>query len=449
MTSNDFFLEITLILSHIVGIIIFLYYLNGLLEQKKQSRWIRMMVIIGASLLFLTILYIFRQSQYFLFVSIAILSVLSLALYQGKIIFRLFLVMLFEIFGAIAEIFAAIIITLFFEFELAELSKYPLYLTAVEVLTKVFLFFFVFFLIKLMKKEIRTKSVLIKGLLLSIPIFSLIVCLNLYFMVINLHGSEYIGILGVVTLTYINAVFVAIYRTMQNEANQTAEYKSANKQLELQQLHYREILKKNEEVRGLWHDMSNFQITMQYMLSENKLNQLNDYLLEIREKLDQKIEHQISGNTVVDAILNNKIKQAKEHKIKFNYSIAIPETIQMSGVDLSIIIGNLLDNAIEACRRDDRSCDEKEIFIVMKYRKGILMIDLENTVDEQTLEKAQDIYLSSKKNWRDRRIGHGMSNIRHVLSQYEGNMVNQVIDSRFKSTLIIPLPENNLMQMES
>jgi signal transduction histidine kinase len=441
MINGNFFLEFIMGFSQLLGIPVYIYFANGFLQQKKQPKWIKVAVIIGASLIILAVSFFIREDHFFLFFSFFVFLALGLILYQGKIVIRLSSVLIFFVFEVFGRTFSTMILNLVSDYGVPDLSQNTLYQSSVGVLSIFILFFIIFFLLKIMKTEIETKSVIIRGLLISIPIFSLIVCLNLHLMIINLKGSEPIGVLGGIALLYVNAVFLAIYKAIKDDAERAASIKNTNQQLELQQQHYREILKKNEEVRGLWHDMNNFQITMQYMLSENKLEELNDYLLEIRENLDQMNEHRISGNTVIDAILFNKMKRAKEHQIRFNYSIAVPETILMSNVDLSIIIGNLLDNAIEACQRDERSSEGKEIFIVIKYRKGILMIDLENTANEKTINKVQDTFISSKKNWDEQRIGFGMTNIRHVLKQYEGNIVNQVIDNRFKSTLIIPLPE--------
>ena len=62
-----------------------------------------------------------------------------------------------------------------------------------------------------------------------------------------------------------------------------------------------------------------------------------------------------SGNSILDAILTDKILQLSNTDIKFEHTVLLPENFNIDNVDLTIIIGNLLDNAIEACNKVENS----------------------------------------------------------------------------------------------
>jgi len=113
------------------------------------------------------------------------------------------------------------------------------------------------------------------------------------------------------------------------------------------------------------------------------------------------------------------------------------EKLKMNSIDLSIILGNILDNAIEGCLRDSRSDDDKIIKFNMYYKKESLLIDVENTVDEKTIKKSGNKLLSSKIR-KHNKSGYGIANVKQVLDNYGGNMITQTLDDRFKCTILIP-----------
>lgn len=284
----------------------------------------------------------------------------------------------------------------------------------------------------------KMTSVIRVVVLLSIPIISLIVILNLSFMVTQIEASQLAAILSGGALVYINVVIFTILKGLDHESQKMIEYKNANIQLELQQKHYKEMLEKNYEVRGLWHDMNNHVITMQYLIQNYAWDEINEYLMQFHDALQNAVDHNRSGNHVVDALLNYKIKVAGDNQINFVHYIAIPENLKMNSIDLSIILGNVLDNAIEGCLRDSRRNQEKIIKFNMYYKRESLLIDIENTIDQKTIQKAGNGMISSKR-MNENQSGYGIANVKQVLKSYEGNMVTQILEDRFKCTILIPL----------
>jgi sensor histidine kinase YesM len=285
----------------------------------------------------------------------------------------------------------------------------------------------------------KTSSAIRGFVLFSIPIISLIVGLNLYFIDVHVEGRQFVGIISLGALVYINVVIFVVLRGLDHESQKTNEYKNANIQLELQQKHYKEMLDKNYQVRGLWHDMNNHVITMQYLIKNQACEEIEEYLLQFHNMLQNAVDHNRSGNHVVDALLNYKIKVASDNNINFVHYIAIPENLKMNSIDLSIILGNVLDNAIEGCLRDSRRDQDKKIIkFNMYYKRESLLIDIENTIDEKTIQKSGNNMVSSKRIDEDQ-SGYGISNVKQVLKNYEGNMVTQILEDRFKCTILIPL----------
>jgi sensor histidine kinase YesM len=285
-----------------------------------------------------------------------------------------------------------------------------------------------------MKRSSKIRNIV----LFSIPLISLIVGLNLYYIDVYVEGRHLVGFVSLAALVYINVVIFAILKVWDHESKKINEYKTVNIQLELQQKHYKEMLEKNYEVRGLWHDMNNHIITMQYLIKNQASDEIEVYLQQFHELLQNAVDHNRSGNYVVDALLNYKIKVASDNQINFVHYIAIPENLKMNSIDLSIILGNVLDNAIEGCLRDSRQHQEKIIKFNMYYKRESLLIDIENTIDVKTIQKTGNNMVSSKRIDGDQN-GYGISNVKQVLKSYEGNMVTQILEDRFKCTILIPL----------
>lgn len=426
------------VLSNISAIIICYYFLSGVLEEKEYRCMIRYAILFGLTFVFIGILLFYKQTIFFMLLSLIIFPLMSILLFQGKIVKRIILGLVFLALGSVCEMITGTIISVIFSFELSELHKYTLYYALVAIGSKIVLFAIVFILLKIIKRDLKISSFLMYLMLSSIPIVSLVVIYYLYLMTSNLEGSYFISILAAITLSYINIVFFVILKIMDNEAEKTIQYKNANIQLELEQKHYQDMLEKNHEVKKLWHDMNNHMITIQYTLDREAYDETNGYVVKIREILEDAIEHNKSGNNAVDAILNNKIKLATNNNINFFHSIALPENLEINMIDLSIILGNVLDNAIEGCQRDARIEKDKTIQFNMECKDEILLIDIENTFDENKIEKSKDLFISSKVK-KTHGSGYGMSNIKQVLKNYDGNMITQIIDDRFKCTIVIPL----------
>lgn len=441
MSNANDYLIIFAVLSNVSAIIICYYFLSRLLEEKSYSNMIKYSILFGLTFIFIGILLFYKQSIFFMLLSIIIFPLISLLLFQGNVLNRIIYGLLFLAFGSICEMVTGTIISIIFSFEISDLHLYPIYYLIVVIISKVILFAMIYILLKIVKKDIKSSSFMMWLALFSIPIVSLIVIYNLYLMTFNIENGNNIAIWAIVTMSFINIVFFVILKIMRNDAEKTIQYKNANIQLELEQKHYKEMLEKNHEVRALWHDMKNQMITIQYALDRQAYDETKDHIIQIREILDDAMEHNKSGNIAVDAIINNKIKLAANNQINFFHSIAIPGTLPINNIDLSIILGNILDNAIEACQRDCRIENDKIIQFNMQYKEGILLIDIENTFDGTTIKKLKGVFISSKEK-KAIRIGYGISNVKQVLKNYEGNMIVRTIDDRFKCTILIPLSEN-------
>ena len=114
------------------------------------------------------------------------------------------------------------------------------------------------------------------------------------------------------------------------------------------------------------------------------------------------------GNQEVNVILNHCIQKAKAYDIQVRMDVSIPEQINVSAVDLSVIIGNTFDNAIEECRR--LKTEDRIITVELKQKNDMIVYVIENPCLPQVVKKKGRVH------------GYGLSNVQKSITKYKGTM---------------------------
>jgi len=174
---------------------------------------------------------------------------------------------------------------------------------------------------------------------------------------------------------------------------------------------YKEMLKSRKVV----HDMKNHLLALKKYSQEQDWIGLNDYLNELSEDILD-YNYQIwTGNRMLDMILNEKLKEAKDKKIDMQISTEVFATLPFTDREIISLFGNLLDNAIEAC---ERITDKNPwIHIKMKKKNLLLYIEIANALEEMP-KQIQKEFASNKKD--NGLHGYGMKNIQDIVKKYDG-----------------------------
>lgn len=232
-------------------------------------------------------------------------------------------------------------------------------------------------------------------------------------------------------------LFIVIIQVIMNEYihkwNQTQyEMSTRDFQSNVMLHHYEEVKMVYLNMRGWRHDYHNHLQTIKAYLQMGELEQINHYLLELEEDLDKVDTLVKSGNLMCDAILNSKLSLALNKNICLNHTVAVPECISISDLDLCVILGNLLDNAIEACMK----VNEKDRFIriYMSILKQQLYISITNSA-LQDLNFNERNYISEKRG----NHGHGMKRVKLTVDKYNGYLNLQNEPGVFVSEVMLPL----------
>ena len=258
-------------------------------------------------------------------------------------------------------------------------------------------------------------------------IFSAIVIL-LYLGILFL-GVYYDGFIagGIAALIFVLLEYL-LQRIMKREEDKTIIYQN---KLMKQQMD--EIENIYMTMRGWRHDYHNHLQSLKGYLSLNKVDQMKNYLNELETDLDSIDTLYHSGNLQLDSILNAKLAIAEKGHIRIHCDASIPPQLHVSDLDLCVILGNLLDNAIESCRKI-KDPDERFIRVYIGILKKQLYISITNATSE-TVKQRTDHYFTTKRGDH----GHGLKRVDQVVKKYDGYLNRQNEPGVFATEIVLPL----------
>ena len=186
-----------------------------------------------------------------------------------------------------------------------------------------------------------------------------------------------------------------------------------------------------EELRKLRHNMKQHYILENTYLEKEDYEALKRYCSENLKFLDKKDFISNSGNLYIDSVVNYKADMAEKAGIKVIANTEVPQDAEMNAEDISICLGNLLDNAIEAVKE---LTEDRVIRLWITTDGNNIAISIKNRY-KNALHKSGGRYLTSKED--DRMHGIGLSIVRQIVDQYAGEMEIREEDNVFDVMILM------------
>lgn len=204
-------------------------------------------------------------------------------------------------------------------------------------------------------------------------------------------------------------------------------------QSDLVEKHCEEVENMYRQVRGWRHDYKHHIQTMKAHLVMKQYEELDSYLNELDVDLTTVDTVIKTGNVRIDAVLNSKLGVVKARGIPVNAKAIVPKELPVSEVDLCVILGNLLDNAIEACEKEDQE-EKRFIRVYIDILKEQLYIYVANSMTNE-IRKLGGNYLTTKQG------GHGFGLLRmdKIVERYQGYLNRQHEEGVFVTEIMLPL----------
>lgn len=172
-----------------------------------------------------------------------------------------------------------------------------------------------------------------------------------------------------------------------------------------------------EELQGFRHDMNNQFIALSQLIKSEQYGDAERQLSHLTLLTKSKIIYSTSGNVIIDGLINYKLQNALNDRIKVKTEIAVPNRINIETTDLVAILGNLIDNALNALA--DVPEDRRSLTIKVVFSQGRLIVRTSNPYTGDILCTDGKI-VSDKQN--SKQHGYGLNNIAKSVNKYKGYM---------------------------
>ena len=217
-------------------------------------------------------------------------------------------------------------------------------------------------------------------------------------------------------------------RIMKREEDSTIIYQN-----KLMKQQIEEIENMYLTMREWRHDYHNHLQSLKGFLKLGQYDQIENYLKDLETDLESIDTLYHSGNIQVDAILNAKLAIAEKNQIQIRCDAQVPPALHVSELDLCVMIGNLLDNAIESCKKIEDP-QKRFIRIYLDIMKQQLYISVTNATGESVRVRT-DAYFTQKRGDH----GHGLRRVDQVVQKYEGYLNRQNEPGVFATEILLPL----------
>ena len=262
---------------------------------------------------------------------------------------------------------------------------------------------------------------LVVGQLFSIFAEALLLQLSIYENI----SAFYIAIYSA-CLLYINLVICFYTETIKTAYNERHMRELAEQQLQIQVSYYEKEQQARDATRALWHDIKKYtnatQDLFQHGDMENavqSLQQATTALSEIHQTVDV-------GNAVVNGILERALEQVQNQGISLDFDVWVSDQLPISAVDLYIIMGNTIDNAIEACQQVP-AADSPTISLTLRQQNHTLFYAIDNPIPAKQGKKPGDVH------------GYGIRNVKNCVAKYHGTTTVSKQDGVFSVQIQLPL----------
>lgn len=204
-------------------------------------------------------------------------------------------------------------------------------------------------------------------------------------------------------------------------------------QTEQSEKHLNEVRSIHKEMRGYKHDFHHHLQALKGQLEAGEVDRALAYIEQLDNQLMNVDALLKTGNVSLDAILSAKIAQAKAENIAVTVKANVPDALTISDLELSIIIGNLLDNAIEACRT---VTGERFIRIFISMKGTMLYFSMLNAAGAKK-KKTGSLFATHK----DGVHGFGLRRAEAILEEHGGWVKYNSEDGAFTSEFLVPAVE--------
>lgn len=262
-------------------------------------------------------------------------------------------------------------------------------------------------------------------LLLTTP---MVTCI-LYICTLPYERSSVHGAMLLVCMTILNIINYVLIQQIQSSAHAIYNNKQLQQQLNFQKEKYRQLCESYRQNRRVIHDMKKHYFLIQEYIRDGRYSELIDYTSTAITDIENTYAKYNTGNLVIDSFLTSYDNLSANGGITFNAELNVDfNRIPTDDYDLCVILGNILDNALNACNSD--SCS-----------KPYIRISIETTDNDKFIIRCENRAPSDDKGSGEQSVNHGIGlrNVQITVEKSFGIFVCEHIDDIFYTDIMIPI----------
>lgn len=216
-----------------------------------------------------------------------------------------------------------------------------------------------------------------------------------------------------------------------------SQLKEKEKIHELEALEYKNLIDTTKSLREMKHDINIHLNVMQSMITDCTKEELLEYIEKYHQTLEQTHKFISTGNVAIDCIVSSKIDTANSMGFLVDFSIIVPEDFPLDSLSTSSLLGNLWNNAIEACKKVllQKPNSKPHIHFYIKPFKDSISIHIENSFDGNVKKDSKGNYLSTKK---ESGHGIGLSRVKDIVENISGYLQIHYNNNLFCVHILLP-----------
>ena len=300
---------------------------------------------------------------------------------------------------------------------------------------------FLFFLCELLAEKIvnRKDGNMEQNLPLAMMLVPVSSIVTFGLLMYTKSSSQTVLLIVSIGFLFINFLLLYLYNMLLKSFAQYYENETLKREIQIYMNQIEIILQNEENINLLKHDMKHHLNELKLLAAKRETPDILEYIEDMEVFMQPSGIIVSSGNVEIDSLLNYMLQRAKKSLRSVNAKIQIPEEISHS-FDINIILGNLLENAIEAAEKTE----DKMLDVEIGLKQGVLKIKIENSfsgmwIPKKIIEKGQ--FFTTKGD--QERHGFGLKSVRKIVEKYHGVMEINPDGKCFCVKIILYLPERD------
>ena len=366
------------------------------------------------------------QYRQLLTVSISFLTSYALTfLYRSSQRHRLYSAIIFQFLAMLGENIFTLIVS-YLRPSLFSIEDTALY-SIMNLGSKVVLFFLALIVSMIWRRQFSIQSIRYHISLLVTPFISLLLMLLTPLEDIMLGNNRTFFLCLYLVLVLLNILNYRFIRTSLRQERELHQMEQMKQQIAFQKEKYLQLGAAYKTNRRLIHDTKKHYFILQEYLKQKKYDELFQYLKLSIEDMENTYAEINTGNLVIDAFVSNFKNVAQSHNIPFSSTLRVDaDRIPIDDYELCVILGNLLDNSFNACRKNTERLNHISLTVTVS-ENDMFYIHIENTYDRDTASPDNPL-----------EHGYGLQNIINIVEKNHG-FFKYAFEDLFSADVVIPI----------